>query len=364
MKQTALVKRGEGGADLFALGAGLADYGVLKSRVGEIFIEGRRRVERELIRMRYHTGLLINEHIRLNSGRAEYGTKALGRLEKDFDVDESELRRYAVFARSYPIQGRGPELKLNLPWRIYRKLIAIGDEAKRWALTAQAEKEEWSFETAEARVAYLTAQDKDEDAPPRLPFISVGPFFTYKVIRVASLDAPSGELLLDLGFKHRLELGLFFAKMRKTNPSSGGKSARASEGTIVTGDGSSFVLTKADGASDDCLYTYKAFVEAVVDGDTLKLDFFPGFGNRKGETIRLNHINCPELDTPEGKAAKSFVERELAGCGFLTVKSVRTRKEKWGRYLADVFYARRGKGPLVYLNQLLLDRGHAVRVRN
>ena len=347
---SALVKSKAGGKG-FELAKGLEDYAVLKARVEEVFVEGRRRIERELVRMRYHTGLLINEHVRLNHGRAEYGSKALLRLEKDFDVDESELRRYSVFARAYPIQGGRPELAFNLPWQHYRKLMVIADDDERIRVTREAEKNDWPFEKVEARVRYLVGKDKDEDAPPRLPRVPLGPFFTYKVIRVASLDAPAGELLLDLGFKHRLEMGLF-------------KPTRFSEGTIVTGDGSSLSLTKAEGANDDSLYTYKALVETVVDGDTFKLNFLPGFGNRKGETIRLNHIDCPELDTPEGKAAKRFVERELAGCGFLTVKSVRTRKEKWGRYLADVFYARWGKGPLVYLNQLLLDKGHAVKVRN
>ena len=165
-------------------------------------------------------------------------------------------------------------------------------------------------------------------------------------------EAPFGPapLLLDLGFKHRLERGLFFPR------------ARFSEGTIVTAAEGAFTLVKAEGASDDLLYTYKARVEDVVDGDTLKVDFHLGLGSRKGETLRLNHIDCPELNTPEGKAAKRFVEHELSGSEFITVKSVKTRKEKWGRYRGDVFYARKGRGPLIYLNQLLLDKGHAVRV--
>lgn len=347
----------------FELVSGLINYSVLKKRVGEVFVEGRRRVEKELVRMRYHTGLLINEHVRLNHGRAEYGSKALLRLEKDFGVDDSELARYSQFARSFPILGGRRELKFNLPWQHYRKLMVITDDDERIRVTLEAEKNDWPFEKVETRVRYLVGKGQDEDAPPRLSKVLLGPLFTYKIIRVTSLTAPTGELLLDLGFKHRLEMDVFLP-------------AKFPEGTIVTSTKDAkgrYSLEKTRplnpsrpglGQGDDLLYTYKAFVEAVVDGDTLKLDFLPGFGNRKGETIRLNHIDCPELDTPEGKAAKNFVERELAGCGFLTVKSVRTRKEKWGRYLVDVFYARRGRGPLVYLNQLLLDKGHAVRVRS
>ena len=130
-----------------------------------------------------------------------------------------------------------------------------------------------------------------------------------------------------------------------------------------------YALEKVSG-SGDLLYTYKAYVLDVIDGDSVKVDFRLGFGDRKGETIRLNHIDCPEIDTPEGKAAKRVVESWLAGCEFITIKSVRTRKEKWGRYLGDVFFtpgSLRGERSstkqspnLIYLNQLLLDKGHAI----
>jgi micrococcal nuclease len=248
--------------------------------------------------------------------------------------------------------------------------MIIKDDERRWELTAQAEKNEWSFEEIEARVRYAIGRNDDEKQPPRLPFVCLGPFFTYKIIRAKSLQARSKELLLDLGFKHRLEMSLF-------------PRARFTEGMIVTAAEGSFSLTQAEGADDTSLYTYKARVEEVLDGDTLKVDFLLGLGNRKGETIRLNSIDCPEINTPEGKAAKRFVESELAGSEFNTVQSVRTRKEKWGRYLDDVFYtpARdittpagrtrsigsgytgKDKTHSIYLNQLLLDKGHAVRVR-
>ena len=39
------------------------------------------------------------------------------------------------------------------------------------------------------------------------------------------------------------------------------------------------------------------------------------------------------------------------------------RKEKWGRYLGDIFYINKA-GKQVYLNNLLLEKGHAVRVRD
>lgn len=368
----------------FRLDPALREYSILKARIHEVLILGRERIEREFMLMRYYTGLLINEHARLNGDRAAYGARAVLNLEKDFDIDHTELHRYAKFARSYPIVGGRPQLRLNLTWAHYRKLMVVTNDKRRYELTAKAEENEWSFEEVEAKVRFAVGTDKNEKKPERLPFVCLGPFFTYKIIRIesihsggyglqpgypeqyppvvqatggwrrrreaSSLDALSGELLLDLGFKHRLEMGLF-------------PRARFSEGMIVTAAEKTFSLVKAESGHDDSsLYTYKARVEEVLDGDTLKVNFLLGFGNRKGETIRLNHIDCPEIGTPEGKAAKRFVQSELAGSEFITVKSTRTRKEKWGRYLGDVFYARKSKGPLIYLNQLLLDKGHAVRV--
>ena len=341
----------------FRLDRTLRDYEALKARVHEVLILGRARIEKEFMRMRYHTGLLINEHIRLNEGRAAYGSQAVLKLGEDFDIDYTELTRYAQLAKAYPIVGGRQPLEFNLPWTHYRKLMILQDDERRWGLTLRAEKDEWSFEEIEARVRHAIGKDRDGKHPDRLPRVCLGPFFTYKIIQVpegvlkyAPASSPQ-ELLLDLGFKHRLEMSLFpHAKFR--------------EGTIVTAAEGAFKLAQAEGATDDSLYTYKARVEEVTDGDTLKVDFHLGLGNRKGETIRLNHIDCPELDTPEGKAAKRFVERELSGTEFITLKSVKTRKEKWGRYLGDVFYTRKGRPPLIYLNQLLLDKGHAVEVRN
>lgn len=345
---------------VFTLDARLRDYAFLKTTVRDVLILGRKRIETEFNRMRLHTGLLINEHIRLNLDRTEHGEEAVFKLEKDFDIDHTELNRYAQFARSYPFGGQGRQLRLNLSWKCYRKLMIIKDDKTRWKLTAEAEKKEWPFEKVEARVRYVVGKEK-ESGPPRLSPVCLGQFYTYKIIRPESIGSKSRELLIDTGFSHRLETSLF-------------PRAHFEAGTIVTSaktsKGYSFTRVSIPKATtpDDLLYTFRAYVEHVIDGDTLTLEFHMGLGSVHTETLRLNGIDCPELDTPEGQAAKRFVQKELAHCDTVTVKSVRTKKEKWGRYLGDVFYSPRhsgesgNPGTLIYLNQLLLDKGHAVRV--
>lgn len=345
----------------FQLTNALRDYAVLKARVGEVLIAGRSRIEKEFMLMRYHTGLLINEHVRLNGGRAAYGTQAFAKLEKDFDIDHTELQRYSQFARAYPILGGRRELQFNLPWTHYRKLMVIPNDELRDRLTAQAEKQGWSFDEVQTKVRYAVGktQEKKEIAP--LAPVTLGEFHTYQIIRPESVHGEKPELVIDCGFSLKKELSELNVR------------GKFKEGAIVTSvwKGNRYELSAfsppASAAdqpkrkAESFLYTYKAFVVDVIDGDTLKVDFCLGFGLRKGETIRLNHIDCPEMNTPEGKAAKRFVEAQLAGCEFIIVKSVKTRKEKWGRYLGEVFLPQKAGEP-VYFNQLLLDKGCAVQV--
>ena len=86
------------------------------------------------------------------------------------------------------------------------------------------------------------------------------------------------------------------------------------------------------------LYQYALQVFSAVDGDTLKAYIDLGFGvvltNKK---IRLEHINCPEKDTPEGVAAKTFTTDWLYKDGANVVVSVKNhREDKYGRILGTV----------------------------
>ena len=80
-----------------------------------------------------------------------------------------------------------------------------------------------------------------------------------------------------------------------------------------------------------------------------------GFKSRILHYLRLRGIDAPEIDTPEGKKSKKFVERELSQVNHIILTS--SRSDKYGRYLADVFY---GEGDGQFLNQRLLDEGLAV----
>lgn len=95
----------------------------------------------------------------------------------------------------------------------------------------------------------------------------------------------------------------------------------------------------------DPLYTYKAIVEKVVDGDTLAVRIDLGFNVWVSQRIRFRGINTAELakdGIKTGKApdradqAKNFVEGRLKDIEFVVIKTYKT--DIYGRYVADLFY--------------------------
>jgi micrococcal nuclease len=111
------------------------------------------------------------------------------------------------------------------------------------------------------------------------------------------------------------------------------------------------------------MYTYRARVVKVVDGDTLHLQVDLGFDTEMKLTVRLMGINSPEMSTPEGLTARAFAQDWIAancrldgGYQSVLLRTVKDRKEKYGRYLG-VIYDQADKGTL---NDALLAAGHAV----
>ena len=77
--------------------------------------------------------------------------------------------------------------------------------------------------------------------------------------------------------------------------------------------------------------------------------------------MRLRGIDCPEMDTKAGEAAKAFVQSHLKEASLIVLRS--SRVDKYDRYLVDVFIAAK-EGDDVFLNNLLLQEGHAQRMND
>lgn len=97
----------------------------------------------------------------------------------------------------------------------------------------------------------------------------------------------------------------------------------------------------------------------VVDGDTLNVTIDLGFHITHHNTLRLYGVNAPEMRTPEGPPAKQFVIDWLdKHCpdGTFIIRTIKDKREKYGRYLADVW----DMAMVHSLNVDLVGAGHAV----
>ncbi|HEC20536.1 MAG TPA: nuclease [Gammaproteobacteria bacterium] len=117
---------------------------------------------------------------------------------------------------------------------------------------------------------------------------------------------------------------------------------------------------------DEHLYYYRALVQSVYDGDTCTLNIDLGLGTwLHGEHVRLARINCPELrgdERPAGLRARDFVRNVLMPEGQagteIWIKTLKDKKGKFGRYIADI-WVKDANGQPYNLNDTLVAEGHA-----
>jgi len=116
------------------------------------------------------------------------------------------------------------------------------------------------------------------------------------------------------------------------------------------------------------MYEYKVDrVIRAIDGDTIVAKIDLGFHVSVKQTFRLHGINAPEVRgsglTPEqreiGKEATTFLEQSMLAYWPLTIRTIKDRTGKYGRYLA-VIYGVKSDGTPVNINDLMVEEGHAV----
>ena len=83
------------------------------------------------------------------------------------------------------------------------------------------------------------------------------------------------------------------------------------------------------------MYEYSAKLVRVVDGDTVDLEVDLGFSITVRDRFRLDGIDTPERGQKGFQKAKTFLTRLLKDKE-LVVRTAKA-KEKYGRYLAEIF---------------------------
>jgi micrococcal nuclease len=108
------------------------------------------------------------------------------------------------------------------------------------------------------------------------------------------------------------------------------------------------------------MYTYKAFVLRIVDGDTVELNIDLGFKIWYKTTTRFYGVNTPELNSKDlterqqAQAAKAYVAAQLPiGCEVLFESK---ELDKYGRPLGTITKV----GEVKSINTMLLEENLAV----
>jgi endonuclease YncB( thermonuclease family) len=111
----------------------------------------------------------------------------------------------------------------------------------------------------------------------------------------------------------------------------------------------------------DPAYIYRAEVLDVHDGDTYKLRVDLGFRCAVTIQCRLHGVDCPELNTPEGKEARRFVSEDVFAQHFVdaqvVIESYKDQRS-FERWVCDVWTAG-GRS----VADVLVETGHGVRIK-
>jgi micrococcal nuclease len=102
------------------------------------------------------------------------------------------------------------------------------------------------------------------------------------------------------------------------------------------------------------MYEYIAKVVRIVDGDTVDVLVDLGFHISIEIKLRLYGLNAPELKEEAGKTTRDYLFSRLYN-KTVTIKTVKDRQEKYGRYLATIILD--GEN----INEDLLNKGYAVK---
>lgn len=300
-------------------------------------------VRRRTAESYWRVGRFIHEHLLKRKDRAAHGSGFFEALAKDVGRDSSTLQKMVRFYKTFPNLADRPDLS----WSHYRLLMSVKDARLRLKLQQQIEAKNCDSEELEDYLRQKRQAQAMSD-PSRAPAAQLkvvrGRLEIYKVLATEARGKGRPEVFIDYGFGVR-------------RPFPQAKEKGFKDGDLVEYAQGQYIKTDTE---DSLRYTYKAYVERVVDGDTLLVLIEGGGGNLVQERLRLRGIDCPEIATEEGKRAKRFVEEKLKAVSFIIIRTYKEQVDIHARYLADVFFLPDADEAAVavsghFLNQELLD---------
>jgi hypothetical protein len=279
---------------------------------------------RKKLEICWQIGGIIEQSLLKNK---KYGEGLFIKLEKDTLISSRALYKMHLFYKTYP---KLPNDGLN--WSHYQSLMGIKDKKSRRYFTNTAIKDNLSARDLVLRIKNLknnTQKNSLEITQPSAPVLNK--LFCYYLVE---FKYSPKTIYADCGFnvfkkiKTKIELGSVVESIKSD-------SDNYSFQQII-------LLNKKT-------HTYKAYLQRVVDGDTIRVIIDLGFGIFHKEILRLKQVYAAENHTKEGLIATKKLTNLLQGASFLIIKT--SKIDIYGRYVADVFLE--GKD---YLNQLLWNR--------
>lgn len=336
------------------------DYKSLVKDISSIFEESisdlKKGSNRYVLNANWQTGKKIVDVEQHGEERAVYGSNLLAKLSKDLNklfgkgFSERNLQYARQFYRNYKLS----ELHFELGWTHYRVLLQVKEESDRKSLERKAISGDWSHrELLEYIKANRIGVDGKKTRKIGLLKRPQGVFNHYRSYENFSSNSARSVRNLDLGFNVFTEI-LFSSEGIKFK-----------DGTIVEAipKGKSFELRKSK-VSENEIFTFKAFPERVVDGDTILVRIDLGFGIFTRQRLRLRGINSPEKNSKGGEKASAWLAKKLNPLKFIVIRT--HGRDIYGRYLTDVLYSenflkkedvlREG----IFLNNELLESNVAV----
>jgi endonuclease YncB( thermonuclease family) len=316
------------------------------------------RARYSFVMMYWHIGKYIVEVEMDNRQKGEYGDFLTTRLSGDLTekygkgFSKTNIKNMCLFYRTYSIG----QISDRLEWSKYVTLLTIKDDKERRLLEERVINERLKYtELRDIVLQEYSGKKRSGNGGKRELDTQRGLLYTYPLIKTSRINVPRGTLILDLGFNNW-----------KNIPDDKGEDYTRTEYILSKKNNSSFTFKPADDTQSEKLYTYRAYIEKIIDGDTLWVIVDCGFHSYTRQKLRLRGIDTPEMESEEGRRAKRFVERMLTGLPFIIVKTYKS--DKYDRYLTDLFFLRGEDDPEKvcaegrFLNRELVEKGLAVPV--
>ena len=348
----------------------------IQNRIKETETKIIATVMRQKVVMAWQIGKEIDDHL-LSNNKAGYGEELMKQIAKDTLIAEKTLYKMRGFYQAYP---ELPQDNENLNWSHYHMLSGVKKADERKKLENLIKENGWSTDRLLEEIKQSKSTRESESTQDEILLENPKPtsnklrpvrgrLFTYPLVTLGSSD----RKCIDLGFE------IFKEIQTEIKPETTIVSSKTKSGDY------SFEEIDAHGRR---LNIYKAYLDRVVDGDTVKVILDLGFGIFHREILRLKGINAAESDTDAGKKSTKFLSEILNGrittiplnsnslvqtgflpkegreVPFLIIKTIKI--DIFGRYVCDIFFDE-NKNPNanpqevadsgIYLNQLLLDAG-------